>query len=119
MTASSLRAGARMRRTADLLHPTIRAVMERGAISTADAKQQVDSFVRVAAPSSSVQLTDKQRDYALIKGLPSSIASDFSNDAQETTLPSLECVGLRLSDNSLISPPPAQHRSRLSVCRME
>ena len=58
--------------------------MERGAISTADAKQQVDSFVRVAAPSSSVQLTDKQRDYALIKGLPSSIASDFSNDAQET-----------------------------------
>jgi len=51
------------------LHPTIRAVMERGAISTADAKQQVDSFVRVAALADQFNLTDEQRDYAPHQGL--------------------------------------------------
>ena len=49
------------------LHPTIRAVMERGAISTADAKQQVDSFVRVAALADKFNLTDEERGYALVK----------------------------------------------------
>lgn len=36
--------------------------MERGAISTADAKQQVDSFGRVAALADQFYLTDEQRD---------------------------------------------------------
>ena len=83
MTASSLRAGARMRRTADLLHPTIRAVMERGAISTADAKQQVDSFVRVAALADQFNLTDEQRDFALVKAYEQH-RERLVDDAQET-----------------------------------
>src|SRR5215217_9608994 len=49
------------------LHPTIRAVMERGAVSTADAKQQVESFVRIAALADQFNLTDEEKDYALVK----------------------------------------------------
>src|SRR5829696_10433977 len=66
------------------LHPTIRAVMERGAISTADAKQQVDSFVRVAALADQFNLTDEQRDYALIKAYEQH-RERLVDVAQETT----------------------------------
>src|SRR3954462_13246607 len=49
------------------LHPTIRAVMERAAISSAHAKQQVESFVRVVAMADQYSLTDEQKEYALVK----------------------------------------------------
>ena len=65
------------------LHPTIRAVMERGAISTADAKQQVDSFVRVAALADKFNLTDEERDYALVKAYEQHRERLF-DDAQDT-----------------------------------
>jgi hypothetical protein len=65
------------------LHPTIRAVMERGAIPTADAKQQVDSFVRVAALADKFNLTDEERDYALVKAYEQHRERLF-DDAQET-----------------------------------
>jgi orotidine-5'-phosphate decarboxylase len=49
------------------LHPTIRAVIERAAVSTADAKQQVESFVRVVAMADQYSLTDEQKEYALVR----------------------------------------------------
>jgi hypothetical protein len=49
------------------LDPTIRAVMERAAISPAQAKAQVESFVRVAALADQYSLTDDQKAYVLVK----------------------------------------------------
>jgi len=49
------------------LHPTIRAVMERAAVSTAHAKQQVESFLRVVAMADQYSLTDEQKEYALVR----------------------------------------------------
>jgi hypothetical protein len=49
------------------LHPTIRAIMERGAISTGDAAQQVESFVRLVAMADRYNLTEEQKEYALVK----------------------------------------------------
>ena len=49
------------------LHPTIRAMMERAAISIGDAAQQVESFVRLAAMADQYDLTDEQKQYALVK----------------------------------------------------
>ncbi len=48
------------------LHPTIRAIMERAAISTGDAAQQVESFVRLVAMADQFNLTDEQKEYALV-----------------------------------------------------
>ena len=48
-------------------HPTIQAVMKRAAISSAHAKQQVESFVRVAALADQYDLSDEQKQYALVK----------------------------------------------------
>jgi hypothetical protein len=48
-------------------HPTIQAVMKRAAISSAHAKQQVESFVRVAAMADQYDLSDEQKQYALVK----------------------------------------------------
>jgi hypothetical protein len=49
------------------LHPTIRAIMERAAISTGDAAQQVESFVRLVAMADQYNLTEEQKEYALVK----------------------------------------------------
>ena len=49
------------------LHPTIRTIMERAAISTGDAAQQVQSFVRLVAMADQFHLTDEQKEYALVK----------------------------------------------------
>ena len=49
------------------LHPTIRDVMERAAVSTAHAKQQVESFVRVVGMADQYSLTDEEKEYALVK----------------------------------------------------
>src|SRR3954470_20487936 len=49
------------------LHPTIRAVMERAAVSTAHAKQQVENFVRVVGMADQYNLTEEQKQYALVK----------------------------------------------------
>jgi hypothetical protein len=49
------------------LHPTIQAVMKRAAISSAHAKQQVERFVRVAAMADKYDLSDEQKQYALVK----------------------------------------------------
>jgi hypothetical protein len=49
------------------LHPTIRTIMERAAISTGDAAQQVQSFVRLVAMADQFNLTDEQKEYALVK----------------------------------------------------
>ena len=49
------------------LHPTIRAIMERAAISTGDATQQVESFVRLVAMADQYNLTEEQKEYALVK----------------------------------------------------
>ena len=49
------------------LHPTIRAVMEHAAISTGDAAQQVESFVRLVAMADQYNLTEEQKEYALVK----------------------------------------------------
>ncbi len=48
------------------LHPTIQAIMERAAISTGDAAQQVESFVRLVAMADQFNLTDEQKEYALV-----------------------------------------------------
>jgi hypothetical protein len=48
-------------------HPTIQAVMKRAAISSAHAKQQVERFVRVAAMADQYDLSDEQKQYALVK----------------------------------------------------
>jgi hypothetical protein len=48
-------------------HPTIRAVMNRAALSSAHAKQQVERFVRVAAMADQYDLSDEQKQYALMK----------------------------------------------------
>ena len=48
-------------------HPAIQAVMKRAAISSAHAKQQVESFVRVAAMADQYDLSDEQKQYALVK----------------------------------------------------
>src|SRR4051794_17185227 len=53
------------------IHPTIRAVMERAAISTAQAKQQVESFVGVAALADRFNITEQQKQYALVKAYES------------------------------------------------
>ena len=47
--------------------PTIQAIMERAAISTGDAAQQVESFVRLVAMADQFNLTDEQKEYALVK----------------------------------------------------
>jgi hypothetical protein len=49
------------------LHPTIRAIMERAAISTGDAARQVESFVRLVAMADQYNLTEEQKEYALVK----------------------------------------------------
>jgi hypothetical protein len=49
------------------LHPTIRAIMERAAISTGDAAQQVESFVRLVGMADQYNLTEEQKQYALVK----------------------------------------------------
>ena len=49
------------------LHPTIRAIMEHAAISTGDAAQQVESFVRLVAMADQYNLTEEQKEYALVK----------------------------------------------------
>jgi hypothetical protein len=49
------------------LHPTIRAVMQRAAVSTAHAKQQVESFVRVVRMADQYSLNDQEKEYALVK----------------------------------------------------
>jgi hypothetical protein len=49
------------------LHPTIRAIMERAAISTGDAARQVESFVRLVAMADQFNLTEEQKGYALVK----------------------------------------------------
>src|SRR3954463_7243706 len=49
------------------LHPTIRAIMERAAISTGNAAQQVESFVRLVAMADQYNLTEEQKEYALVK----------------------------------------------------
>ncbi len=49
------------------LHPTIRDVMERAVVSTAHAKQQVESFVRVVGMADQYSLTDEEKEYALVK----------------------------------------------------
>ena len=49
------------------LHPMIRVVMERGAISTANAKQQVENFFRIAAMADQFNLTTQQKQYAIVK----------------------------------------------------
>jgi hypothetical protein len=49
------------------LHPMIRVVMERGAISTANAKQQVENFFRIAAMADRFNLTTQQKQYAIVK----------------------------------------------------
>ena len=49
------------------LHPTIRAIMERAAVSTADAAQQVESFVRLVAMADQYSLKDEEKEYALVK----------------------------------------------------
>src|SRR3954465_7136595 len=49
------------------LHPTIRAIMERAAISTGNAAQQAESFVRLVAMADQFDLTDEQKEYALVK----------------------------------------------------
>jgi len=72
------------------LHPTIRAVMERGAVSTADAKQQVESFVRIAALADQFNLTDEEKDYALVKAYEQH--RERLAEAQETT------AGIRRAD---------------------
>ena len=48
-------------------HPTLQAVMKRAAISSAHAKQQVERFVRVAAMADQYDLSDEQKQYALVK----------------------------------------------------
>ena len=48
-------------------HPIIQAVMNRAAISSAHAKQQVERFVRVAAMADQYDLSDEQKQYALVK----------------------------------------------------
>ena len=48
-------------------HPTIRAVMNRAAISSAQTKQQVERFVQVAAMADQYDLSDEQKQYALVK----------------------------------------------------
>ena len=48
-------------------HPTIQAVMKRAAISSAHAKQQVERFVRVAAMADQYDLSDEQKQHALVK----------------------------------------------------
>ena len=48
-------------------HPAIQAVMKRAAISSAHAKQQVERFVRVAAMADRYDLSDEQKQYALVK----------------------------------------------------
>jgi hypothetical protein len=49
------------------LHPTIRAIMECAAVSTAHAKQQVENFIRVVAMADQYSLTDEQKEYALVR----------------------------------------------------
>ena len=49
--------------------PTIQAVMNRAAISSARAKQQVERFVRVAAMADQYDLSHEQKQYALVKEL--------------------------------------------------
>ena len=49
------------------LHPMIRVVMERGAISTANAKQQVENFFKIAAMADRFNLTTQQKQYAIVK----------------------------------------------------
>ena len=49
------------------LHPMIRVVMERGAISTANAKQEVEKFFRIAAMADRFGLTTQQKQYAIVK----------------------------------------------------
>src|SRR4051795_3612227 len=49
------------------LHPTLRAIMERAAILTGDAAQQVESFVRLVAMADQFNLTEEQKEYALMK----------------------------------------------------
>ena len=41
--------------------------MKRAAISSAHAKQQVERFVRVAAMTDQYDLSDEQKQYALVK----------------------------------------------------
>ena len=45
----------------------IRVVMERGAISTANAKQEVEKFFRIAAMADRFGLTSQQKQYAIVK----------------------------------------------------
>jgi hypothetical protein len=49
------------------LHPVIRSVMARAAISTAHAKQQVENLLRVAAMADRYDLPEDQKQYALVK----------------------------------------------------
>ncbi len=49
------------------LHPTIQAIMERAAISTGDAAQQVENFVRVVGMADQYDLTAEEKEYALVK----------------------------------------------------
>jgi hypothetical protein len=49
------------------LHPTIRSAIERAAISAGGAKQQVESFLRVTAMADQHDLSDEQKEYALVK----------------------------------------------------
>ena len=49
------------------LHPMIRVVLERGAIYTANAKQQVENFFRIAAMTDRFNLTTQQKQYAIVK----------------------------------------------------
>src|SRR5215213_8742452 len=51
------------------LHPTIRAIMERAAISTGDAAQQVESFVRLVAMADQFNLTDRTEGIRAREGL--------------------------------------------------
>ena len=48
-------------------HPIIQAVMNRAAISSAHAKQQVESFVRLVDMADQYNLTEERKEYALVK----------------------------------------------------